>query len=121
MHFESGDRGDVYRADQARELIEDAAGLQRGVVIGGDMNVGRYPGSRPADASREPAIGALVEGGYEDGHVALPREERVTTDSGAVMDLIFGRGVGFEASGVGPREVWGGLSDHLPVWARVSL
>jgi endonuclease/exonuclease/phosphatase family metal-dependent hydrolase len=121
VHFESGDRGDAYRADQARELVEDAADLQRGVVLGGDMNVGRYPGLRAGDASREAAIGALVEGGYEDAHATLPREGRVTTDSGAVMDLIFGRGVGFAASGVGPGEVWGGLSDHLPVWARLSL
>lgn len=127
VHFESGRRGrgssspDAHREAQARELIEDVSELQRGVVIGGDMNVGRYLGLRGQDESHEPATSALVEAGYEDAHAALPRGERVTTDSGAAIDLIFGRGVRFAESGVGPREVWRGLSDHLPVWARISL
>jgi endonuclease/exonuclease/phosphatase family metal-dependent hydrolase len=127
VHFESGHRGrgpgspDAFREAQARELIEDASELQRGVVIGGDMNVGRYLGLRGEDESREPTTSALVEAGYEDAHAALPRGERVTTDSGVAVDLIFGRGVRFTGGGVGPRGVWGGLSDHLPVWARVSL
>ncbi|HEY5625016.1 MAG TPA: endonuclease/exonuclease/phosphatase family protein, partial [Dehalococcoidia bacterium] len=48
IHFESGQRGqgphspDAYREAQARELIDDASELDRGVVIGGDMNVSRY-------------------------------------------------------------------------------
>ena len=127
VHFESGHRGhgasssDAYREAQARELIEDASELQRGVVIGGDMNVGRYLELRAGDESPEPATRALVEAGYEDAHAALPRGERATTDSGLAIDLIFGLGVRFAGSGVGPRGVWGGLSDHLPVWARLSL
>ena len=127
VHFDSGDRGhgpngpDAYREAQAKELIEDASGLHQGVVIGGDMNVSRYLGLRGKDESREPATSALIEAGYEDAHAALPRAGRVTTDSGVAIDLIFGRGVSFTGSGVGPRGVWGGLSDHLPVWASVSL
>ncbi len=85
------------------------------------MNVGRYLGLRGEAESREPTTSALVEAGYEDAHAALPRGERVTTDSGVAVDLIFGRGVRFAGSGVGPRGIWAGLSDHLPVWARVSL
>ncbi len=127
VHFESGHRGhgsggpDAYREAQARELIEDASELDRGVVMGGDMNVGRYLGLRGEDGSREPTTKALVEAGYVDAHAALPPDERVTTDSGLAIDLIFGRGVRFTGSGVGPRGVWGSLSDHLPTWARVSL
>ncbi len=127
VHFESGRRGhgarapDAYREAQARELIEDASELHGGVVIGGDMNVSRYLGLHGEDESREPTTSALVEAGYEDAHAALPRGERVTTDSGVAIDLIFGRGVRFTGAGVGPREIWGGLSDHLPVWARASL
>ncbi len=127
VHFDSGHRGhgaqgaDAYREAQARELIEDASRLRQGVVIGGDMNVGRYLRSLGEDGPREPTTHALVEAGYEDAHAALPVGERVTTDSGVAIDLIFGRGVRFTAAGVGPRVVWGGLSDHLPVWARVSL
>ncbi|MDA1349435.1 MAG: endonuclease/exonuclease/phosphatase family protein, partial [Chloroflexi bacterium] len=127
VHFESGHRGsgprgpDAYREAQARELIDDASGLNQGVVIGGDMNVGRYLGFRGADGSREPTIGALVDAGYEDAHASLPRSERVTTDSGVAIDLILGRGVRFAESGVGPHGVWGALSDHLPVWTRLGL
>lgn len=127
VHFESGHRGhgprgpDAYREAQARELIDDASGLNRGVVIGGDMNVGRYLGFRGADGSREPTIGAFVDAGYEDAHASLTRNYRATTDSGFAIDLILGRGVRFTESGVGPRRVWGALSDHLPVWTRLGL
>ena len=127
VHFESGHRGqgsrgsDAYREAQAEELIEDSSGLDQCVIIGGDMNVGRYLALRGQDKSPEPVTEALVEAGYEDAHAPLPRDERVTTGSGLAIDLIFGRGVEFTASGVGPRKVWGSLSDHLSVWARVSL
>ncbi len=112
---------EAYPEAQAKELIEDASGLTQGVVIGGDMNVPRYVGPGREDEASEPATSALVKAGYEDAHAALPATERVTTDSGVVIDLIFGRGVRFIAAGVGPRAVWGGLSDHLPVWARVRI
>ena len=127
VHFESGLRGsgpngpDAYRKAQARELIDDASGLHQGVVIGGDMNVGRYLGFRGEGGPREPITEALVEAGYQDAHTPLPRNDRVTTDSGVAIDLIFGRSVRFAESGVGSRQVWGGLSDHLPVWARLVL
>ena len=85
--------------------------------MGGDMNVIGYLRSDEP----EPVTSALVEAGYEDAHAALPLGERVTTDSGLAIDLMFGRGVRFLEAGVGPRAVWEGLSDHLPVWARVGL
>ena len=54
-------------------------------------------------------------------HASLTRNYRATTDSGFAIDLILGRGVRFAESGVGPRRVWGALSDHLPVWTRLGL
>jgi endonuclease/exonuclease/phosphatase family metal-dependent hydrolase len=127
VHFDSGNRGrgprraELYREAQAKELIEDASGIHQGVAIGGDMNVGRSLRSLREVEGGEPTTSALVEAGYEDAHATLPVGERVTTDSGVAIDLIFGRGVRFIAAGIGPRAVWGGLSDHLPVWARISL
>lgn len=121
-HRRRGSRGaDGDHDAQARELIEDASGLSGGVVIGGDMNIGRFPEASAENGPREPAIRALVEAGYEDAHAALSAGQRVTTSSGVICDLIFGRGVRFTGAGIGPRAVWEGLSDHLPVWARVSL
>ena len=90
-------------------------------VIGGDMNVGRYLDLLGEDELREPTTRALIESGYEDAHAALPNGERATTDSSVAIDLIFGRGVRFAGSGVAPYGVWGGLSDHLPVWTRIRI
>lgn len=108
---------DSYREAQARELIEDASGLAQGVVMGGDMNVIGYLRSDEP----EPVTSALVEAGYQDAHAPLALPERASTASGLVIDLIFGRGVRFIEAGVGPRAAWGGLSDHLPVWARIRI
>ena len=110
VHFESGRtrNSDAYRESQAGELIDDASEVNRGVVVGGDMNVGRYLGLRGENRSPEPVTGTLVKAGYEDAHAAIPRDERVTTDSGVAIDLIFGRRVRFTGSGIGPREIWGG-------------
>ncbi|HVP06043.1 MAG TPA: endonuclease/exonuclease/phosphatase family protein [Dehalococcoidia bacterium] len=122
VHFESG-RADPHRLAQAQELIEDAADVPHGVLAGGDMNVGRYLGLRhfPGEPAEEPATTALFAAGYADAHAALPPDQRATTDSGVAIDLLFGRGVRFTAAGIGPRCIWGGLSDHLPVWARLAF
>lgn len=127
VHFESGrvNFGPRKRADfrhaQVVELVDDAADAGMSVVIGGDMNVVGYLGSDDGHNSQEPATRALLAADFVDAHVDLPFSERVTTDSGVVIDLIVGRGVQFTGFGVGPRDVWGGLSDHLPVWARVRF
>lgn len=122
VHFESG-RADQYREPQVQELIADAADVQHGVMIGGDMNVGRYLGLRhfPGEPEPESVTEALFAAGYADAHAALPREQRATTDSGVAIDLVFGKGMGFAGAGIGLRDDWGGLSDHLPVWVRVRL
>ncbi len=121
VHFESGGGSGGLRESQAQELIDDAADLPGDVVIGGDMNVSRYLGDGGDERPLEPATGALLQAGYQDAHAALPPRDRATSDSGVAIDLIFGRGLSFTASGIGPRRIWGGLSDHLPVWASVGL
>jgi endonuclease/exonuclease/phosphatase family metal-dependent hydrolase len=122
VHFESG-AADHFRVPQVQELIEDAADVTHGVLIGGDMNVGRYLGLRrfPGEPATDPVTETLFAAGYADAHAAIPRDQRATTDSGVPIDLTFGRRVEFTGSGIGPRDVWGGLSDHLPVWARVKV
>ncbi len=118
VHFESGwpERRDAYRLSQVTELIADAADVRSGVLIGGDMNVVRYLETSGLD---EPTVAALLAAGFQDAHASLEPSERVTTDSGVVIDLIAGRGVRLTDAGIGQRAIWGGLSDHLPVWARV--
>jgi endonuclease/exonuclease/phosphatase family metal-dependent hydrolase len=126
VHFESGHlrygprRRNGYRVAQAGELVADAAGLEHGVVIGGDMNVVGFLDSLRGSGVHEPTTAALAGAGFADAHAALAPDERITTDDGLVIDLIVGRGVRFVEAGVGRRDVWGGLSDHLPVWTRLE-
>jgi endonuclease/exonuclease/phosphatase family metal-dependent hydrolase len=126
VHFESGHlrfgprRRDGYRRAQAGELVDDVAGLEHGVVIGGDMNVVGFLDSLGDRGAPEPTTAALAEAGFDDAHATLAPSERITTDDGLVIDVIVGRGVRFVESGVGRRDTWGGLSDHLPVWTRLG-
>jgi hypothetical protein len=99
----------------------DTAGVEHGVIIGGDMNVRGYIGVLKGERPSERATAALFAPGYADAHASLAVEERITTDSSVAIDLVFGRGVRFTGAGLGPREAWGGLSDHLPAWARVRF
>lgn len=121
VHFESGRTNDRYRDDQALELVEDADLKPQGVIIGGDMNTSEYLGDLRNGTDRNGAARVLREAGYADAHAGLPPDERITTPSGAVIDLVFGKGVRFTGAGVGAADEWEGLSDHYPVWARVRL
>jgi endonuclease/exonuclease/phosphatase family metal-dependent hydrolase len=121
VHFESGMGSDHFREAEVGELIDDAAKVPHGVIIGGDLNCGQYISVLKGERPDEPVTSALFTSGYADAHASLPVETRITTDSHVVIDLLFGRGVSFGEGAVGAREVWGGLSDHLPVWARIEL
>jgi endonuclease/exonuclease/phosphatase family metal-dependent hydrolase len=121
VHFESGRGADAYRADEARELVEDAASLAQGAIIGGDMNTSAYLGDLRDGTAKDGATQALLAVGWVDAHAGLAPEARGTSPSGVAIDLIFGKGVAFTGAGVGSREQWEGLSDHYPVWARVRL
>ena len=121
VHFESGRTNDRYRDDQALELVEDASLRPHGVIIGGDMNTSEYLGDLRNGTANDGATRVLRESGYADAHAALTAGERITTPSGVVIDLLFGKGVEFTGAGVGAPVEWAGLSDHYPVWARARL
>lgn len=121
VHFESGDRFADVRTAQVVEAADDALNRPFGAIIAGDMNAGRYIDDLRNGTTDEPATKALLDRGFADAHAALDPDERLTTDSGAVIDLIFGRGVEFTAAGVAERDYWARLSDHLPVWSAVRL
>ena len=119
VHFESGRTGGRYRADEALELVGNGNVSPHGVIIGGDMNTSAYLDDLRNGTANDGAARVLREAGYTDAHGALPPGERITTPSGAVIDLVFGKNVVFSGSGIGSPEEWAGLSDHYPVWARL--
>jgi endonuclease/exonuclease/phosphatase family metal-dependent hydrolase len=121
VHFESRGGNEPFRGAQAAELAEDAKSAPAGAIIGGDLNSGAYLDDLRHGTKKDSATLALFARGYEDAHSGLAAEERITTRSGVVIDLIFGKGVEFLEAGIGEKERWGDLSDHLPVWARVRL
>jgi endonuclease/exonuclease/phosphatase family metal-dependent hydrolase len=121
VHLESGWLADSHRRAEIGELIDDAAKVPHGVIIGGDMNCGHYITVLKGEMDREPVTDALFASGYADAHAGLPVESRVTTRSHAIIDLIFGKGVQFTDAGVAPHAFWGNLSDHYPVWAKLRI
>ncbi len=121
VHFESGWLADDFRQAEVGELIDDAAKVPHGMLIGGDMNCGGYISVLKGEHDREPVTDALFASGYADAHADLPVETRITTRSHAIIDLVFGRGVQFGEGGVAPHVFWDDLSDHYPVWAKLRL
>jgi endonuclease/exonuclease/phosphatase family metal-dependent hydrolase len=85
------------------------------------MNVVGYLGALRTPSSAEPTTAALFDAGFRDAHGHLPPNERITSDSGIVIDLIFGRGLDVVEAAVAGNESWVGLSDHVPIWARFRL
>jgi endonuclease/exonuclease/phosphatase family metal-dependent hydrolase len=92
------------RRDQVRALLADADGPFDRVIVGGDLNA--------------KGLGKLfAEHGY-----AWPTEDIGWTSALSATDHIFLRGVGVEPTlGVGKVADNLGASDHLPVWAVVTL
>lgn len=120
VHFESKG-AQTYRPSQAAEVAEDGVTSPHGAVIGGDMNCVEYKADMDTGSTTDGVTWALMGRGYVDAHAGIPARERATTRSGYPIDLIFGREAGFSGAGIGSQAVWGELSDHLPVWARVRL
>lgn len=120
VHFESKG-GDDFRPAQAAEVGEDGLQAPDAVLIGGDMNFGAYrsyiENGEPADAGAQSLLGR----GYIDAHASLPLDQRFTTQGGGIIDCLFIRGISSVDVGVGSGERWDALSNHRPVWARVSL
>lgn len=120
VHFES-QGGDEYRPAQAAEVGVDGVQMGGSVVIGGDMNFAGYRADLENGQTTDEGVQSLLDLGYADAHGALPVGRRITTRSGSIVDCIFVRGVEVAERGVGDARRWGDLSDHLPVWARISV
>lgn len=123
VHFDSGWSADDLRAGQARDLVDDAAGWDGPVVIGGDMNTFRYTADVRLGTRWDPTPPVLTEAGYRDAHAHLPPSRRGTTGRHfavrGVIDLIWARGLEAEEAGVVSPRWADRLSDHLPVWASL--
>jgi len=120
VHFESKGGRD-YRPAQAAEVGEDGVRQPFGAIIGGDMNCVEYRSDLVAGTSLDGVTQGLLGRGYVDAHAGVSPAKRVTSRSGNLIDLVLGRGVTVLEAGVGDATLWGELSDHLPVWARVRL
>ncbi len=121
VHFES-DIGELIRAAQAEELIADAAALPFTSVVGGDLNSGYYVVDLTYETDSDQTIRPFLEADWVDAHAALPTEQRVTAPhSGFILDILLADDNVFSQPGIGPEDLCGDLSDHLPVWASVAL
>jgi len=120
VHLESRPQ-DLVNAKQMAELAEDGLDRSGPVVIGGDYNCPVFWWDLQSGQSEDPIIAELTSRGYVDSHDGLPYEDRITAPPGLVLDLLYGRNVTFSAPGICDETVCGGLSDHLPAWATVSL
>ena len=85
------------------------------------MNCVEYKADLADGSATDGVTQAMMERGYADAHAAMPAADRTTTRSGYPIDLFFGRQAGGSDAGIASETVWGELSDHLPVWARVRL
>ncbi len=125
VHFESGFNDDDIRADEAAELIEDAAGFDGPVIIGGDMNTDMYVLDLHNSGGKDPTVREFLAAGYEDTHAGLSLKKRGTTRNEygvrAVIDLFFVRGVSVLSSGICPGKHCDSLSDHLPIYTELKL
>lgn len=116
LHLESA-LGDAERTAQAAEIARETAGLPHPVIVGGDLNAGLYFLDVQNGETVDPTVAALTSAGFADAHQGLPYEGRITAPGyGFVLDLVLGRGIGFNAAAVGDAALWDALSDHRPVW-----
>jgi endonuclease/exonuclease/phosphatase family metal-dependent hydrolase len=120
MHLDSGLLDGHYRAAQAAELIADAARSPWPVLVGGDANSHAYRLDLAIGTSVEPVTRLLASRGFRDAHAGRALSRRATLGP-LLVDLVLGRGVVFGRSGINDPAAFAGLSDHLPVWATVSL
>jgi endonuclease/exonuclease/phosphatase family metal-dependent hydrolase len=123
LHMESSpDSWGEILPDQAAEAADAGAAVGGPAIVGGDTNIPGYSFDLQRDDGSvlDPSARALFDRGYVDAHAGVPFEERPTNRS-LVIDLIFGRGVGFTAPGRCAEDGCGGLSDHRAVWADASL
>ncbi len=122
VHFES-DAGEQNRGPQAVETAENA--LENGAlsIIGGDFNAGMVLLDYELGSNQDQTLKAFLDRGFFDAHAAISYEERATTsdDVALILDYIVASQDVVTEAGIGDKEEYGSLSDHLPVWARIDL
>lgn len=123
LHLESTLSVLRIRDAQAVEIGDDAATVDRPVIVGGDLNsyfafLDFMNGSRNDGPTQ-----AFLTRGFTDSHAGLPIDDRYTSfDAGSlIIDFLFARGMTVIDAGVCERSVCGSLSDHLPVWTTLRL
>ncbi len=124
VHLDSRLSGRPLRRAQAHDLALDAGSAPGPVVLGGDFNCYAYGLDLWLGTRLDATLPPLRAAGLRDAHAGLPPWRRATTDRShgvrGVIDLVLARGLVVEAAGVVPPRRAGGLSDHLPVWARFA-
>jgi endonuclease/exonuclease/phosphatase family metal-dependent hydrolase len=121
VHFASSP-GDV--EIQIEQGVESAEFMStRGIpaIPGGDTNAPFYWLDLLNGTAYDLTIQAFEDLGFVDAHLPIPPEERGTVDAGFILDLILTRDVEVLEAEVCGSDACTGLSDHLPVWARVRI
>jgi endonuclease/exonuclease/phosphatase family metal-dependent hydrolase len=121
LHFESGVNDGPIRAAQAAELAALGLDQPHPVVIGGDTNAGGYVFDLANGTMNEVTVNAFFDAGYVDTHATLPADMRATHDPGLILDIMFVRDQRVTEPAICPTAQCSALSDHLPIWARISL
>ena len=120
LHFESSPADNDIQVAQAIETAEHGLGRRYRVVQGGDTNAPFYFIDLIQETTNDQVTQAFFERGYVDAHTPLPADQRGTRD-GLVIDILFGSSAFFSDPAICSDTVCGPLSDHLPLWATVSL
>ncbi len=127
VHFESSLDAQDIQAAQAVEIAEDGLAQPGPVVVGGDTNAFEYwldLLNQSPDGGEllvtDPTVRAFLDRGYVDAHAGGPLEER-TTRGPFVLDLLFGLNASLSEPGICRTDACAALSDHLPVWATLTL
>lgn len=123
LHLESTLSALRIRDAQAVEIAAEAALVDHPVIAGGDLNSFFAVLDFENDTTRDGPTQAFLTRGFTDTHAALPLLGRTTTYDPVplIIDFIYVRDATVNAAGVCELAVCGALSDHLPVWASISL
>jgi len=120
VHFASGADDDPVRAAQAAETADHGADWAAPALVGGDMNAGAYALDLSRGSTVDGVTTELLGRGWFDSHQPLPLAERIT-QSVLILDLLFSERDLFSNPGVCLDSACGHLSDHLAIWADVTL
>lgn len=123
LHLESTLSALRIRDAQAVEIAEEAALVDGPVIAGGDLNAFFAVFDFERGTTEDGPTQAFLTRGFTDAHGTLALDRRSTTFDPVplVIDFIYVRNAEVSRAGVCEREACGELSDHLPVWADVSL